>query len=134
VFTAEKDWDALLRRQSTTLEEAVAEYKHRYSRSPPKGFDKWWQFARNNNVNLVDEYDNIMRDIEPYIALSPKTFKQRAKQLLEPGFRASGHTFTITVQEGGELVIGGPSGGSPRSEEVAALLRGVAQYLPAGMQ
>lgn len=28
-------------RQSKTLQEAVAEYKRRYERAPPKGFDIW---------------------------------------------------------------------------------------------
>jgi hypothetical protein len=131
---AEQDWDALLQKQSTTLEEAASEYKLRYSRSPPKGFDKWWQFAKANNVQLVDEYDTIMRDIEPYFALSPETFEKRAKQLLEPDFRASKHTFTITVQDGGELIIGGPDAGSHRAKEVTALIKSIAQHLPAGMK
>lgn len=38
---AETEWDNKLRRQSKTLDEAVAEYKRRYHRAPPKGFDEW---------------------------------------------------------------------------------------------
>jgi hypothetical protein len=38
---AQKEWDAKVARQSKTLEEAVAEYKTRYHRNPPKGFDDW---------------------------------------------------------------------------------------------
>ena len=38
---AEADWDKKLNRQSKTLAEAVTEYKRRYGRAPPKGFDKW---------------------------------------------------------------------------------------------
>lgn len=38
---AEAAWDAKLARASKTLEEAVAEYRRRYRRAPPLGFDKW---------------------------------------------------------------------------------------------
>lgn len=41
IDNAEKKWDALVKRQSKTLREAVQEYKRRYKRNPPKGFDKW---------------------------------------------------------------------------------------------
>lgn len=41
IANAEKKWDELQKRQSKTLKEAVAEYKRRYMRNPPKGFDKW---------------------------------------------------------------------------------------------
>lgn len=38
---AKKEWEAKVERQSKTLKEAVAEYKLRYGRLPPRGFDKW---------------------------------------------------------------------------------------------
>lgn len=38
---AEKDWKGKLERASTTLEQAVREYRRRYHRYPPKGFDIW---------------------------------------------------------------------------------------------
>lgn len=37
----EKRWEEMLERQSTTLGEAVQEYRKRYGREPPKGFDVW---------------------------------------------------------------------------------------------
>ena len=43
---AEKDWKMKLERSSKTLEEAVGEYRQRYQRFPPKGFDVW-------SVNLL---------------------------------------------------------------------------------
>lgn len=39
---AKKDWAALKGRQSKNFAEAVREYKRRYERAPPKGFDKWY--------------------------------------------------------------------------------------------
>lgn len=42
ISRAEQDWEAKLERASKTLDEAVAEYKRRYSRKPPRGFDLWY--------------------------------------------------------------------------------------------
>ena len=38
---AEADWDRKMKRQSETLAGAAAEYRRRYHRAPPKGFDHW---------------------------------------------------------------------------------------------
>ncbi len=38
---SERKWKAKLQRASKNLDEAVAEYKRRYKRAPPRGFDKW---------------------------------------------------------------------------------------------
>jgi hypothetical protein len=38
---AEKEWNEKLKRASRSLEEAVKEYRRRYKRNPPKGFDLW---------------------------------------------------------------------------------------------
>lgn len=42
IKTAEDKWQKKLERASRTLEEAVVEYKRRYKRAPPKGFDDWY--------------------------------------------------------------------------------------------
>ena len=41
ISRAQEEWEAKLERASTTLDEAVTEYKKRYNRAPPKGFDHW---------------------------------------------------------------------------------------------
>ena len=38
---AEKNWKGKLRRASSSLDEAVQEYRRRYHRNPPRGFDHW---------------------------------------------------------------------------------------------
>jgi hypothetical protein len=38
---AEGEWSKKLKKQSKSLDEAVAEYRRRYRRAPPKGFDGW---------------------------------------------------------------------------------------------
>lgn len=41
ISRAEAEWAAKHERASKTLEEAVFEYRRRYKRAPPKGFDLW---------------------------------------------------------------------------------------------
>ncbi|KAJ7577878.1 glycosyl transferase family 90-domain-containing protein [Mycena floridula] len=85
--------DAFLRRQSTTLAAAAARYTLKTGRSPPKNYDKWFNFARDHSC-LIDEYDQIHRDFEPFYQLAekdPKFFKRMidtgTKQAEGPGIR-----------------------------------------------
>jgi hypothetical protein len=95
---AKKRWEALKGRQSKTFAQAVAEYKRRYGRKPPKGFDKWcvgalpirphltrirYAFARANNLKMIDEFDLIERDLHAFRALSPASFRARLHYLQE---------------------------------------------------
>lgn len=41
ISRAEKEWEAKLRGASKTFQEVVQEYRRRYKRAPPKGFDLW---------------------------------------------------------------------------------------------
>lgn len=38
---ARREWSLKLSSSSRTLEEAITEYRRRYHRAPPKGFDRW---------------------------------------------------------------------------------------------
>ena len=66
-----------LAKQSKTLPEAVAEYKRRYGRDPPRGFDDWWEFAKEQDFKLVDEFDAVVEDLAPFWALSGEELRQR---------------------------------------------------------
>ncbi|KAI5119394.1 hypothetical protein M0805_005937 [Coniferiporia weirii] len=72
---AELRWEAKQRRASKTLREAVREYRRRYKRLPPKGFDHWWDYVQKHNVQLPDEYDQIYRDLEPYWGIDPRDLR-----------------------------------------------------------
>ncbi|KAG1730274.1 glycosyltransferase family 90 protein [Suillus paluster] len=80
---AEEKFKGMLSRQSKTLEDAVVEYRKRYGREPPKGFGDWWQFAQENHVKLVDEFDAINEDLAPFWNMSPVEFRRRAVQVSE---------------------------------------------------
>ncbi|KAF0320572.1 hypothetical protein GQ607_012153 [Colletotrichum asianum] len=79
---AEKDFQTTLKRQSKTLEDAVAEYKRRYGIPPPPNFDKWFEFAKANGVQLIDEFDMIHEMLTPFWGLKPKTIRERAREAL----------------------------------------------------
>ncbi|KAG6248002.1 hypothetical protein E4U24_002888 [Claviceps purpurea] len=80
--TAEHEFRATLDRQSKTLEEAVKEYRRRYKLAPPPHFDKWVEFAMENKVQLVDEFDTIHELMTPFWGLSPRTIRSRAQEAL----------------------------------------------------
>ena len=82
VRDAEVSWLHTLDSQSKTLEAAVAEYKLRYGIPPPPNFDKWYEFAKRKNVQLIDEYDTIYHSLLPFWGLTPVTIRARAKEAL----------------------------------------------------
>ncbi|KZT55615.1 glycosyltransferase family 90 protein, partial [Calocera cornea HHB12733] len=90
IENAQLDWQDKLDRQSRTLDQAVAEYGRRYQRPPPRGFDKWWEYVQKHNVSLPDEYDQILEDLGPYFAYTP-----RAVRALQNANVGSMGTFTI---------------------------------------
>ncbi|KAG8907344.1 Glycosyltransferase Family 90 domain containing protein [Tulasnella sp. 403] len=68
---SEKRWRQKMNNSSRTFREAVEEYRRRYHRMPPKGFDKWWHYVLEHNIQLPDEYDQIAQDLEPFWGLDP---------------------------------------------------------------
>lgn len=91
----ERKWKDMVAKQSKSLEEAVEEYKTRWNRNPPLGFDQWWQFISDRSVLLPDEYDAILNALLPFYAFSPAELAKRnaeAEKVVE--------TFTLIVQNG----------------------------------
>ncbi|KAL8863597.1 MAG: hypothetical protein Q9178_000278 [Gyalolechia marmorata] len=82
ITRAERDFDGLKSRQSKTLSEAVNEYRRRYRLPPPPYFDQWFQFAKDRNVRLIDEYDTIYHALLPFWALDPSLIRRRAREAL----------------------------------------------------
>lgn len=79
---AKRDFDGLRARQSQTLPEAVKEYRRRYGLHPPPNFDRWYEFAKSRNVQLIDDYDNIHHALLPFWGLEPSTIRARAREAL----------------------------------------------------
>ncbi|KAG6844252.1 hypothetical protein H0H87_008424 [Tephrocybe sp. NHM501043] len=93
-------WKSKLSRASKTLDEAVREYRKRYKRRPPKGFDKWWRYVKENDVQLPDEYDQIYRDLEPFWGYHPDDLQQIQNQQ-----ELHTDTFTLGLNETGEFDV-----------------------------
>jgi len=78
----EGEFSDISSRQSKTLKEAVAEYRRRYNIPPPPNFDKWYEFAKEQGVQLIDEYDTIYHSLLPFWALEPAVIRGRAREAL----------------------------------------------------
>ncbi|KAF8688390.1 putative lipopolysaccharide-modifying enzyme, partial [Rhizoctonia solani] len=83
MLAAHRKYKSMITTQSTTLEEAVKEYEKRYGRPPPRGFDDWFNFAKENGCKIVDEYDGMVKDFEPFWQLDGAEFRRRAEQVGE---------------------------------------------------
>ncbi|KAF8752272.1 putative lipopolysaccharide-modifying enzyme [Rhizoctonia solani] len=51
--------------------------------SAPRGFDDWFNFAKENGCKIVDEYDGMVKDFEPFWQLDGAEFRRRAEQVGE---------------------------------------------------
>ncbi|KAF9078042.1 hypothetical protein BDP27DRAFT_1310663 [Rhodocollybia butyracea] len=96
---SEAAWQAKLQKASRSLPEAVVEYKRRYGRAPPKGFDKWWEFVEKHKVQLPDEYDQIHRDLEAFWGVDPQEL-QAAESMPEIWGRTNRYTVgKVAIQD-----------------------------------
>lgn len=122
---AEKRWNDMVRRQSRTLPDAVKEYQKRYGRLPPKGFDKWFEFAKRHNVVLIDEFDQIDHDIAPYLALKPRTMQQRIGKL-----ETHKDSFHLIFKDGNLTYTHTPTRDMTRITDIVGLVEDFAEVLP----
>ncbi|BGP16485.1 hypothetical protein JCM10213_001178 [Rhodosporidiobolus nylandii] len=124
IANATEEWEKKVARQSKTLAEAVKEYKRRFGRRPPKGFDDWFRFAQENDVVLIDEFDQTFTDILPFCAMPPAVVSQRAAKLqVDPS------TFTMVIRNG-KVEIAGEHAGDGRAKDQAALMKRWARWVP----
>ena len=79
VAQAEDQFNDLVDRQSKTLAEAEVEYKRRYGREPPPGFDIWFKIAKEANVTIIDDYDTVTQALEPFWGMSAKEMRARVE-------------------------------------------------------
>ncbi|KAG9092621.1 F-actin-capping protein subunit alpha [Ceratobasidium sp. UAMH 11750] len=101
ILNAEAKWNDMLESQSTTLNEAVGEYQRRYGRRPPLGFDKWYNFARSVGFKLIDEFDQIDRDITPLLALQHHVLLRRVAAV-----SVEEHAYNLEIRNG-KVTVGG---------------------------
>lgn len=125
VRNAEMNWAKTLNSQSQTLEAAVSEYKRRYGFPPPPNFDKWFEFAKRKNVQLVDEYDSIYQSLLPFWAVSPATVRARAREAI--GF-GDNQLIGLLIREGRPVYVEG--GADWQQQATVGMIEQFAQFLP----
>ncbi|KAF9450823.1 glycosyltransferase family 90 protein [Macrolepiota fuliginosa MF-IS2] len=129
IAQAENKWHSKQNIASRNIQQAFYEYRRRYGRFPPKGFDKWWEYVEQHNVQLPDDYDQIWHDIEPFWGLDPADL-QRVQSEQE------GHSESYTIGKGvGEPIkIVNQSLSKPElmraSEGILSLLKPIEEHLP----
>lgn len=71
------------------------------------------------------QYDHVWQNVEPYFALSPRTFQERVQNLEKD----LPYSFHIHIKDG-QLALTGDTAGKSRALEMADLIDGFVQYLP----
>ena len=118
-------WANRLAHASQTLPTAIDEYRRRYDRPPPKGFDKWFHWAKAHGVQLLDDYDSIAQGLEPFWGASPSDFQNtQAKQ------ERTTDTFTVAKNAShNPTYLARTSFSDPETWQTRALLRGLDEIL-----
>jgi hypothetical protein len=118
---ANNRWQEYENSRSTNFRQAVAKYRQTYGRHPPPGFKEWYQYARENNVHNVDDFQQITGDLRPFWAVPPKEIRQMAARLQQSpgiaGVRIRDHQ-VVSHSEGW------------RVETLAAAVDKLAKHLP----
>lgn len=122
---AQVSWENKIKSQSQTLAQAVQEYKRRYGMHPPPHFDKWYEFARSSNVQMIDEYDTIHDLLLPFWALKPATIRARAKEAI--GYSRN-VLMGILIRNGEVRLV--ENGEEWIQQALRSMLEGFAKHLP----
>ncbi|KAJ5351654.1 hypothetical protein N7452_000628 [Penicillium brevicompactum] len=125
VSNARETFNLTLTRQSKSLDEAVVEYRRRYKMPPPPHFDKWYDFAKERNTMLIDEYDAVYHSLLPFWGLSPHTIRSRVRE--DMGF--DNVVMGISIRNGEAIHLGNGQGNFQRDAAMKQFGK-FAQWLP----
>lgn len=94
IESGEAEFTNMLSKESQSLNDAAKAYRARRGRHPPPGFKEWYQFAKDNNAVVVEEFwDQIYHDLEPFWALQAPLIRKEARDF-EMTIRVRNHTAT----------------------------------------
>lgn len=80
---AAHEYEELLSRETHTLHAAAQAYQRRRGRRPPPGFDAWFQFARDHDGIIVEDFfDRIYHDLNPFWAIPALQIRQEANDFI----------------------------------------------------
>lgn len=124
ITDANAHFDRIQARQSKTMQEAVNEYRRRYGIAPPPNYDKWYEFARARDVQLIDEYDGILDSITPFWGLKPSVIRARARET--QGY--DNVMISMLIRHGNITKVDG--GRDWMVDAVIGMTKGFAEWLP----
>ena len=124
ISTAESEFQALLDQQSKSLKDAVTEYRRRYKLPPPPHFDKWYEFAKSRNVQMIDEYDIIYHSLLPFWAVEPAVLRGRVREAL--GFDNA--LLGLLIRDG--KVVNTAGGSEWQQTSTVGMMKDFLGYLP----
>lgn len=74
---AEKEFQKILSKETFDLKSAAQAYRQRRGRHPPPGFDKWFEFAQENDAIIIEDFfDQIYHDLAPFWGVHPATMRR----------------------------------------------------------
>ncbi len=77
IHRAETAFKETLEKESHGLKEAAKAYRRRRGRHPPPGFDRWYRFAEERHVVMIENFwDTIYDDLHPFWAVSAQHMRK----------------------------------------------------------
>lgn len=125
---AKRRWQTKVAQQSKSYGAAVREYKRRNSRDPPPGFRAWHQWAKDHQVQLLDEYDAISKQTEPFYAIRPSILRERLAE--QEDLSGRGYNYGIIRVQDGKLEISGSKWRPAVTGGFVELMEPLAHLLP----
>ncbi|OLN90319.1 Beta-1,2-xylosyltransferase 1-like protein 3 [Colletotrichum chlorophyti] len=111
---------------SSTLSEAVSEYRRRYGVAPPPNFDKWFAFAVARGSPIIDDFAQINDDLLPFWGVEPGVLRQRTEHAMEllgmGGIRVRGGKV--------EVAPGTPGSHQWMMQSMKAMIEPFSEHLP----
>ncbi|KAK3336301.1 hypothetical protein B0T19DRAFT_471411 [Cercophora scortea] len=77
---AQAKFEALIKRQSKSPQEAEDEYVRRYGRNPPPGFRQWVQYALVYKSPIIDDFDTLSDSVHRFHHLTAAEIARRVRE------------------------------------------------------
>lgn len=77
------EFEKFTKSQSRTFKEAVNKYRVKYKRNPPPGFLQWYRYAKSLHATIIDDFDQIYNDLEPFWGIEPEVLRGRINGLFK---------------------------------------------------
>ena len=86
----------------------------------------WWAFAKKNDVQIVDDYDEIHSTITPFFPLPPDILAERLhKVLYDEEF-----SFRMFIRQSQPILVEGDRASAARPRLLSELSEGFRSFLP----